>query len=463
MASKPRSTDKGGERWVYLSFAVSILLVISLSLTLEWFAVWRWAALVSSFSPGAGLYVFGLWSFAFVPALLGAAGVVPFYPAGEPLAWRLTVAVVFSLGAGALRFLVEMAVWGGAFLLGPWELEALVAVAVPFSAITVSMYLAKSQARAVKAERQMAEMESEARNAALERENAELRVRREVSAVLHDHVQQRLVFAASRLQSEVIPMAQVNDDQVAINLLREIIQDIDRLREDDVRQLSHSIFPVGADIGLHPALALAIGRVPASVSVRLDVSKRAAAFDTILEPALDIASRALLLEVLDEAITNAIKHGAAKSLTVALDLEGHDAVRRLVLSVTNDGHPLPDGAAPTGGLVRHQWRLAARGGGLTLRSDASRRTVLEAWLPVPNAGEGPSGPGGIVPVGIVPGGIGPGGIGPDLRLGADSPDPHPDPADPDRAYADPTDPGDPDPAYADATDPADPADPSREA
>jgi signal transduction histidine kinase len=372
------------------------MLVISVSLVLEWFAVWGWASLVSAESPISGAYLFGIWSFAFVPALLGAAGVVAFYPSGESLSWRLTVALIFSLAAGVLRFGVELAVWGSDFLFGPVSLEALLAVAVPFSCISVSMYLAKSQIRAVKAERLMAELEFEARQTALERENAELRVRREISAVLHDHVQQRLVFAASRLQSEVIPMAQVNDDQVAIDLLREIIADIDRLREDDVRALSHSLFPVGADMGLHQAVALAIGRVPASVSVTLNVSPAAAAFDTILEPALDVASRAVLVAVLDEAVTNALKHGSAKAVTVALDLSkdasAHDAAPRLVLTVANDGLALADGARPSGGLGRHQLSLEARGGGLSLRTGASGLTEVTAWLPVPSPDPPPTDP-----------------------------------------------------------------------
>ncbi|MDR1633938.1 MAG: hypothetical protein LBS27_03230 [Bifidobacteriaceae bacterium] len=386
-------TDRAGERWVYLSFAVSIMLIISLSLVLEWFAVWGWASMVATFSPAAGSYLLGIWSFAFVPALIGAAAVVPFYPTGESLAWRLTVALIFSIGAGALRFGVELAVWGSTFLIGPWRLEALLAVAVPFACISVSMHLAKSQVRAVKAERAMAEMEFEARAAALERENAELRVRREISSVLHDQVQQRLVFTASRLQAEVIPMAQVNDDQVAIKLLREIIQDIDRLREDDVRQLSHSLFPIGADIGLHQALTLSIGRVPASVSVNLDVSARAAAYDTVLEPAMDVASRAVLVSVLDEAITNALKHGSARSITAALDLVGDPGSRQLVLTVANDGLPLGETCSPSGGLADRQLRLGARGGGLTLRSNESGQTELKAWLPVAD----PPAPDGIAP------------------------------------------------------------------
>jgi signal transduction histidine kinase len=367
-----------------------MLLVISLSLVLEWLAVWRWSALLTADPLLGGSYLLGIWSFAFVPALIGAAGLVPFYPANESWLWRATVALVFSLGAGALRFGVEFAVWGAAFLAGPVFLEGLLSVMVPFSCITVSMYLAKSQIRSVKAERLVTEMEFQARQSALEHENAELRVRREMSAVLHDQIQQRLVFAAARLQGEIIPMARANDDRVAIELLEEIIGDIDRLREDDVRQLSHSLFPVGADMGLHQAVALAIGRVPASVSVRVDTSDRAAAFDTVTEPTLDIAARATLVSVLDEAITNALKHGAAKAIEVSLDLEGDGADRRLVMRVSNDGKPLPEGVGPSGGLARHRQHFEARGGSIALGSSAAGKPELVASWPVPDAVATPS-------------------------------------------------------------------------
>ncbi|MDR1440982.1 MAG: hypothetical protein LBJ02_01085 [Bifidobacteriaceae bacterium] len=384
MARLPRITGESGERWIYLSFAVSMLLVLSLALVLQWFGVWGWVSLVSTDLPISGGYFFGIWSFAFLPALVGAAAVVPVYPSGKSLAWRLIIALIFSLIAGVFRFGVEYAVWGPVLLVGPVVLEAMLAVVVPFSAITLSMYLAKAQIRAVKAERAITEMEFEARHAALERENAELRVRREMSSMLHDHVQQRLVFMASRLQAEAIPMAEVNDDQAAVALLREIIADLDRLREDDVRQLSHSLFPVGADIGLHQAVALAIARVPAGVSVTLDTSEAAAEFDTVLEPALDVASRAVLVSVLDEAITNAIKHAGAKSIVVALDFKAGARPPKVTLEVTNDGKPLATGAQPSGGLAAQRLRLEARGGGLALLASESGHAEVVAWLPAPD-------------------------------------------------------------------------------
>jgi hypothetical protein len=259
-------------------------------------------------------------------------------------------------------------------------LELVLSVFVPFSCITVSMYLARSQVRAGAAQRRLAELEFRARQEALERENAELRVRRELSSVLHDRLQQRLVYAASRLQSEVLPRAVKNEDQLATDLLEDIIADIDRLREHDVRQLSHSLFPLGADLGLHQTIALVLGRVPASVNVVLETSDAAAAFDVILDPQWDVGSRAVLAEILDESITNALKHGAAGAIWVDLRIEQLGREEVMVLTVTNDGRPLRP-QAPLSGLANHRIRAQLRGGGLNLGLDEDGRTRLVAWLP----------------------------------------------------------------------------------
>ncbi|MDR2454538.1 MAG: hypothetical protein LBD51_08420 [Bifidobacteriaceae bacterium] len=378
-----------GERWVYLSFVVPLMLVISVSMALEWSTVWSWAATQGPMEPFNRANLFGVWSFALVPSLVGAAAVVLFYPTDQPAVWRATVAAVFSFMAGALRFGVVWAIWGTAFQLGPVWLELVLSFAVPFGCIAVSMYLARSQVRAGAAQRRLAELEFRARQDALERENAELKVRRELSSVLHDHLQQRLVYAASRLQTEVLPLAVENHDQLATGLLGEIIADIDRLRENDVRQLSHSLFPLGADLGLHQALALVLGRVPASIRVALETSPEAAAFDTILDPQWDVGSRAVLTEILDESITNALKHGRATSIWVNLGLERLGREQVVVLTITNDGLPVPP-EARLSGLANHRIRAQLRGGGLGLGVDGEGRTRLVAWLPTVPAHSAPA-------------------------------------------------------------------------
>jgi signal transduction histidine kinase len=363
-----------------VGFVVPLILVITVNLVLQWFTVYGWTATPWQQPPFTTSSLFGMWSLALLPTLVGAAAMLPFYPVGQPWALRIVMSAAFSIMAGALRFGLVYVIWGPAIILGPWLLEAIMSLVVPFSCITVSMYLAKSQVNSVLAERRLTEFEFSSSQAALERENAELRVRRELSSVLHDHVQQRLVYAASRLQSEVVPLATENNDELAIRLLGEIIADIDRLREDDVRQLSHSLFPLGADLGLHQAVALVLGRVPRSVKVNFVTSERAAGFDTVLDPEWDIGHRAAMAEILDESITNALKHGQADTLWVDLDVVGTDAERTVVLTVANNGAPLRSDAVLSG-LVQHRVRAQIRGGGLNLDLDPAGHTRLTAWLP----------------------------------------------------------------------------------
>jgi signal transduction histidine kinase len=373
------------ERWLYLSFVVPLILVISVNLVLQWFVVWGWANTPWQTFPFTSANLVGMWCFGLVPPLAGAAAVLPFYPAGDSTALRVVVAAACSIMAAALRFGAEYAIWGPAVVLGPVYVEVALAMVLPFSCIMVSMQMARSQVRSVRAERRLAELEFRAVQAALERENAELRVRREVSAVLHDRIQQRLVYAAARLHSEVLPLAEENDDRVAVAILQDVIADIDRLREDDVRSLSHSLFPPGADLGLHQAIALALAEVPASVRVEFSSSAEVQAFDAITDPRWDVSRRAVFAEVLGEAITNALKHGQATAVQVDLRLDGAGAETAVVKTVTNDGVPAP-ADPPLSGLASPATRAQLRGGGLSLGRDENGRTRLTVWLPTAVSG-----------------------------------------------------------------------------
>jgi signal transduction histidine kinase len=377
---RARFADERGEKWLYLWFAIPMMLVISVSLVLQWAAVWNWTLLVAPQEPMDINGALGIWSFGFIPALIGVAALLPFYPAGRPGWQRLTLAAVFSLLAGVLRFGAEYLLFGRMFVSGPMPLELTLAFGVPMACITVSMYLARTQTQAMLAERRLAAREFQARQAALERENEELKLRRQLSSVLHDHVQQRLVFLASQME-EIVPHAVDAGDQWAVQRLHETIRELDRLREDDVRQLSHSLFPVGADIGLHQAVALIVGRVPATIQVDLSVSDAALQVDSIMSPEMDMADRAVMANALEEGITNAVKHGGAHAIEVSLDLEQPEGERTVVLTVRNDGQPL-DPARRLSGLGYLKFRAEARGGGLSLLPGADSRPELKVWLPL---------------------------------------------------------------------------------
>ncbi|MDR1394404.1 MAG: hypothetical protein LBJ62_10685 [Bifidobacteriaceae bacterium] len=381
MASGLTVSRPMAERWVYLSFAVPLMLVVSAAVAVEWMSVWSWLTAVNRTTTFTGSNIAGVWALSFVPAILGVAAMVPFYPEGEPWTLRILLATILTVASGALRLGLEYVVWGGPFVRGPFVYELIMGLLLPFSSITIAMYFAQSQVRSVVADRRFTELEFAARQVALERENAELKVRRELSTVLHDRIQQRLVYAATRLQTEVVPLATGNKGKAAASVLGEIIADIDNLREDDVRQLSHSLFPLGVDVGLHQAIALAVGRVPDSIRVDLNTSHAAEAFDSVLDPQWDMASRAVLVEILDEAITNALKHGQARTIVIGLDIGQDVPGGTVVLTVTNDGHPV-DPARPFSGLANHRLRAQLRGGGLSLGLSERGETRLRAWLPI---------------------------------------------------------------------------------
>ena len=83
-----------------------------------------------------------------------------------------------------------------------------------------------------------------------------------------------------------------------------------------------------------------------------------------------------LLRCVQEAITNAIRHAAARNVWVRISQSSGEAV----LSVRDDGRG-GDRVAPGNGLAGMRERLAAHGGGLVYDGAAGFR--LEARLPVP--------------------------------------------------------------------------------
>jgi two-component system NarL family sensor kinase len=92
---------------------------------------------------------------------------------------------------------------------------------------------------------------------------------------------------------------------------------------------------------------------------------------------------ALLFNAARELLTNVVKHAGARHVRVALGLV--DGTARL--TVTDDGAGIAAGrlqqrlAEGHIGVASHRVRLAALGGGLSLRDGEAGGTVAEVWLP----------------------------------------------------------------------------------
>jgi signal transduction histidine kinase len=101
-------------------------------------------------------------------------------------------------------------------------------------------------------------------------------------------------------------------------------------------------------------------------------------------PALGSRAETALYRVAQEALTNALRHSGAGRVSVCLC---HAKGRRVLLTVSDDGHGFVPEAPSTGvGLASMRERASAAGGALTIRSGESG-TVVRMTVPAGGGGE----------------------------------------------------------------------------
>jgi two-component system, NarL family, sensor histidine kinase UhpB len=226
------------------------------------------------------------------------------------------------------------------------------------------------------AEREAVQVEVAVR--ALEQE--EVRVRRAVAEGLHGTLQQKLVLVDARL-ADVLDHAKAGTlSEADVEALRWVRAELDEARETDVREMSRLLYPDRLELGLVPAVRALLSRIPTSIGTQLTVSPGLRALDDPAAGRLTTAERLVAARVVEEGVTNALKHGPAANVTVALD----DADGVLIVAVENDGELYdPDAAGSASGTARLGHRLSLMGGTLTLGPGARNRGArLEARLPL---------------------------------------------------------------------------------
>ncbi|MDM7832256.1 sensor histidine kinase [Cellulomonas edaphi] len=275
--------------------------------------------------------------------------------------WTIRVAATLgiALAAGVLR--TQLLLWVRASAPPPWAwvIETLSGA----TAIVVAIMLGLL---AVDARRRSRVKDEVAAQALGELESEEVQIRQEVSQLLHGSVQQHLVVIAAQLDHVADLVADAGADDAA-EQVRGLAASLDEVREGDVRRLSQTLFPAGVDIGLFHAAQLALARVPAHVATELHLGPLAQRFNEITRPQLSVTERLLELSALEEAVTNALKHGDARRIVVRADVAPGSAPGLAVLEVTidDDGGGPPTGTEPAlSGLARLQTRFEQHGGEL---------------------------------------------------------------------------------------------------
>ncbi|MEV7973776.1 ATP-binding protein [Cellulomonas sp. NPDC089187] len=370
----PQDADRA-DRWALLFTTGSVMAVFSVG------AAAQTAYVYSALAEGAGVPVgariaANLGAVVAMLALLGWRGTE--LPARG--SWRL---VTWVMAAGLLAGLCRA---GLQVLFGVYDADHLRALAIDLmSAAAVAWIASAIGFTTMRGRRRLrAQIEHAARGqvqielalAALQHE--EVRVRREVAEGLHGSVQQRLVLAVARLDRLAERLGRGSVEPADLDMLAELRAELETVREADIRATSRMLYPDQLEVGMVPAIRALLARIPTSVNTRLGVAPEVRTLDDPAAPQLSQGERLLAVRVVEEAVSNALRHGRAELIEVRLSRDA-GAVQ---VSVWDDGVGFGDRPGPASGTARLADRLRLAGGELRLSSVPGDGTQVVARVPV---------------------------------------------------------------------------------
>jgi two-component system sensor histidine kinase UhpB len=203
--------------------------------------------------------------------------------------------------------------------------------------------------------------------------------RTRLAAELHDDVGQRLsalLMESRRLQNGV---GQPGQERLygAAQWIYEQLRECNSVVRDLVYETSA---PALTQLGLPAALRDLVERRQARSSLIISYSFDIA--NSEHDPSYDEVPHTVqvaCLRIVQEAVTNVVKHASAKHCAITLTLSKSD----LIATIEDDGVGLPDACASGGfGMIGMRERAAMLGGRVTVRrTNSGRGTVVSATLP----------------------------------------------------------------------------------
>ncbi len=202
--------------------------------------------------------------------------------------------------------------------------------------------------------------------------------RKDIADLLHSRVQTRLLVAWHRLGD--LPALWQRNPKEARAALVQVRDELDRLRDTDIRQASHLLHPTIIGVGLVPAARALASSLEEHFRVRLEVAPSLAAVDSSVQGGLAETVRLAAYRILEEALNNVYVHAMATQVDVLLGLDDN---RRLTLCVRDNGRGLSQPSVELGlGLRSIAARVSELGGRWDLAGAPSKGAVLSVWLPI---------------------------------------------------------------------------------
>ena len=309
------------------------------------------------------------------------AGIILFPARARP--WPVKIALLLGIGlaGGLTRAALQLVT--GVHELG--RLDQLL-LDLPAAAVTTALSLgiglaaAEADGRLLAQERHGAAQAIRATTALQQLQAEELRVRRVVAEGLHGTVQQRLVLVETQLR-KLRDTLSGSHPATAEDLTRldALLEEVTSLREQDVRGYSQLLYPSGVDMGLAPAIRILFRRLASAIAVTVRIDESVVRADDPGTAPLSVDQRILAIRVLEEGVTNALRHGHAGTLDVSVAV---DEAGVLTMVLDDDGAGSDGDPSSWSGLAALNERLTALGGDLTLGPGGLGGSRLTARLPL---------------------------------------------------------------------------------
>lgn len=199
-------------------------------------------------------------------------------------------------------------------------------------------------------------------------------LRRDIAQQLHGTVQNRMIVVANRLTQMA---RQRGADEGELTELSKIVID---LIDDDLRPMSHQLYPSILRRGLIPAVQTVAELVEPAKTLTLDLDRRLEREERSDRNRIPYDVRLGCYRVVEEAVTNILKHSSATEVHVTVAREGNT----LAVWVEDNGQGFDAASAVESvGLAGMRDFAEMTGGSCRVMSSPGEGTRVSARFPLP--------------------------------------------------------------------------------
>jgi signal transduction histidine kinase len=205
---------------------------------------------------------------------------------------------------------------------------------------------------------------------------AEEDVRQQIASVLHGPIQTKLLLLAKQVHD--IREHCRGDGEQAARGLTQVEEALERLREEDIRRLSHRLYPDLIHVSLGAGLRALKQDIGHLAEVDLVMSPAFVTTDSLIDNQIPPLTRLGVYRIVEEAANNAVRHGQAAHVRIGLDALADSTLQ---IDIIDDGSGFNDPLVRGFG-IRMMERWAQRlGGTMTFLPHVGTHLQLQVPLP----------------------------------------------------------------------------------